>query len=100
MNTRISPDWPDHPLELAPPIEPNGVNPQEQMVGRPREIRKTQGTLAEIATTDALFEIAGLLAIAYRRYQTVQRTGDNQSQDSGDGELANSGLQSVHGVVS
>jgi len=89
LNTRIS--RPDHP---------NGVNRQENVMGRSRRTGKSQGTLAQIATADALLEIAGLLAIAYRRYQTVQRTGDNQSEDSGGSELANSVVKSGHGVVS
>jgi hypothetical protein len=49
--------------------------------------------------TRALREIAGLLATAYQRYSAPQRVDSDRPEDSGDGDLANSGTESVHGVV-
>jgi hypothetical protein len=91
----------DHLSDLppAPPVDRNGVRHQAALMGRSLEIRESQRSITGIATTEPLFEIAVLLATAYRRYQEVQRAGGNRSQDSGNDELANSSGASVHGVV-
>jgi len=51
------------------------------------------------AMTDARTEIAGLLAMAYRRYAAIQRVGPDRPVNSGKDDLANSCGTSVHGVV-
>jgi hypothetical protein len=48
---------------------------------------------------EAISEIAGLLATAYRRCSPIRRVGADPRKDSGDAGLANSGAPSVHGVV-
>jgi len=45
-------------------------------------------------------EIAELLALAYRRFSAIQRAGSDPQMKSGEAALANSGPESVHGVVS
>jgi hypothetical protein len=51
------------------------------------------------ALTEARHVVADLLATAYQRYSAPRRAGSDQRKDSGDGELANSSVSSVHGVV-
>jgi hypothetical protein len=87
----------DHLSDL-PPVDRNGVGHQAALMGRSGEIRGSQRSIT-VATTAPLFEIAVLLATAYRRYQQVQRAGGSKSQDSGNDGLANSSGASVHGVV-
>jgi len=48
---------------------------------------------------DAVREIGGLLALAYRRYSAIQVVGSDPRKDSGDAGLANPRGSSVHGVV-
>jgi len=49
--------------------------------------------------SEARGEIAGLLAIGYRRHAAIRRVGAEPRKDLGNTELANSGGPSVHGVV-
>jgi hypothetical protein len=50
-------------------------------------------------TTQARSEVAGLLAIACRRYAEVQCVAEDQRKDLADSKLALRGEPSVHGVV-
>ena len=49
--------------------------------------------------TEAWREIAGLLAVGYRRYSVIQRVRTDRPSNTVEDELANSAGASVHGVV-
>jgi hypothetical protein len=51
------------------------------------------------ALTHAQNEVAGLLAVAYKRYIAIPNVGAGRNTNSGDAALAKSPGQSVHGVV-
>jgi len=65
----------------------------------PLPIPHAVATDEDVAASEAQCEVAGLLATAYRRLGAIRRVGSNVSENSGKRELANSGQQSVHGVV-
>jgi hypothetical protein len=81
------------------PVDRNGVGLQEAMMGRSGEIRESERSLREIATTEPQFKIATLLATAYRRSKRVPQLKESPRLDSVNDELANSSGTSVHGVV-
>lgn len=83
-------------------VEPNPAESARAVVVRNRmptsdgnsELHRSQPIVA-----DALLEVAGLLANAYRRYAAIERVGQDRSPNSGNPELANSLGSSVHGGV-
>ena len=72
---------------------------------RALELRETFSTGESSSSTadDVLLaargEIAGLLAIAYRRLKAIRCVGCDEPQTLVEKQLANSGVKSVHGVV-
>ena len=53
----------------------------------------------DVAAAEARMEIAGMLALAYRRLNAIRRVGSNEGEALVEKELANLPATSVHGGV-
>ena len=82
---------------VTPQLRANLVKHKAELIAA---LENANGSVNENPQVDvARREIARLLAIAYRRWRTIWRVGQDRHAASGKSELANSPETSVHGVV-
>jgi hypothetical protein len=74
------------------------IDPGRELERQPESIPTSgSGRWDDPTVVEALHELAGLLSVAYLRYQKIQRMPANLPTDSVNRELAMCGEQRVHG---